>query len=344
MDRPHGVYTALVTPFGEALEIDWDRFDRLLELQRAGGVRGVVVGGTTAESPTLAPEELTALAARALERLPGSMEVIAGTGRSDPRETERLTGTLADQGIRRFLVVDPAYNAPSSAEIRREYLQPLAERHPDLEFLPYVVPGRTGARLLPVDLELARTASPNIVGVKDACGETEYSRELRRCLPVPFSLLSGDDGRAVEMIRDRAISANGLVSVVANVAPALAARVMEAARTADAEGLRRWEPGFSALAKTVSLTATEETPRGPVTVRVRNPVPTKALFGLLGASVGPCRPPLGRLTPGAFVGLEQVARELQSRDPATVELVRRHLGADSPDAEGAASRWRYDRY
>ncbi|MHB8351868.1 MAG: dihydrodipicolinate synthase family protein, partial [Thermoplasmata archaeon] len=229
MSAPRGVYTALVTPFTRAYDIDGDRFDRLLELQRAGGVNGVVVGGTTAESPTLTAEELELLVGRARDRLPGSVEVIGGTGRSDPRIMEGLTRRLADRGIRRFLIVDPAYNAPSSAEIRREYLAPLAARHADLEFIPYVIPGRTGTRLLPVDLEILRKSHPNIVAVKDACGETEYSQEVRRCLPSPFALLSGDDGRTLAMIRDPRIRADGVVSVVANIAPAVVTGAVAAA-------------------------------------------------------------------------------------------------------------------
>lgn len=344
MTAPSGVYTALVTPFTPELGIDGDRFDRLLDLQRAGGVQGVVVGGTTAESPTLAAEELELLIGHARDRLPESMEVIGGTGRSDPRVTEALTCRLAERGIRRFLIVDPAYNAPSSAEIRREYLAPLAGRHPDLEFIPYVVPGRTGTRLLPVDLEILTQRHPNVVAVKDACGEAEYSREVRRCLPAPFSLLSGDDGRALEMIRDPSIRADGLVSVVANFAPAVVTGAVSAARAGDEAGLRRFAPTLDALARTVTLLATEASPRGPVVVRIRNPVPTKAAFDLLAAPVGPCRPPLGRLTPNAFADLGSTLAEIDARDPGAFTLLRSHLSDGPSPPPGAASRWCYDGY
>ena len=344
MPTLQGVYTALLTPWDRDLAIDRDRFDRLLDLQRAGGVGGVVVGGTTAESPTLSPEELELLVVRARERLPGSMEVIAGTGRSDPRVTEALTVRLADRGVTRFLIVDPAYNAPSSAEIRRESLEPLAGRHPELEFVPYVIPGRTGTRLLPVDLELLHRRHPNIVAVKDACGDPTYSREVRRGLPPPFALLSGDDGRTLTMIRDPQIRADGVISVVANLAPATVVAAVAAARDGDAAALARSGPTLEALGRTVTVVATEATPRGPVEVRVRNPVPIKAACDLLGAPVGPCRPPLGRLTPSAFVQLAGALAAIDAQDPEAFRQLRHHLGAPDDGPGGPESRWSYGAY
>ncbi|EQD46891.1 dihydrodipicolinate synthase, partial [mine drainage metagenome] len=161
--RPfRGIYTALVTPFGATGEIDWERFDLLLDAQAAARVDGVVVGGTTGESPSIAREEFHRLVRRAVERLPSSVDVIVGAGRSCRREAGDLIRRAIDEGASTIMLVDPSYNAPSSAEIRREYLGPLTQQHPEVRFLSYVVPGRTGTRILPEDLALAREAGPNL--------------------------------------------------------------------------------------------------------------------------------------------------------------------------------------
>lgn len=325
-----GVYTALVTPFAKDAEVDWDAFDRLLDLQAQGGVRGVVVGGTTAESPTLRREELLALLRRTRERLPEGIDVVAGTGRNDARAAEELTRAAVDLGVRTILLVDPAYNAPSSPEIRREYLVPIASRFPEVRFIPYVVPARTGTRLDPVDLLLARRSAPNIVGLKDASGDGNYARRVRELLPPPFAVLSGDDGRAVSMIQDRAVRADGLVSVVANLAPRLVCSVVAAARSGDLGGLAAVEEPFQALARLVSFEVEEASPLGAVPVRVRNPVPVKTALGVLGASWANCRPPLGRVGPRAFARVYETVEQIDARHPGTFVEARTRLGL--PDA------------
>ncbi|MHB8352509.1 MAG: hypothetical protein ACYDFT_07495, partial [Thermoplasmata archaeon] len=91
-------------------------------------------------------------------------------------------------------------------------------------------------------------------------------------------------------------------------------------------------------------TATETTPRGPVPVRVRNPVPTKAAFDILAAPVGPCRPPLGRLTPNAFADLGGTLAEIDSLDPGAFDLLRSHLSDGPSSPSEVALRWCYDGY
>jgi 4-hydroxy-tetrahydrodipicolinate synthase len=345
--RFHGSYVALVTPFRSDGAVDGERFDRLLEFQSRAALQGVVIGGTTAESPTLGDDELLDLVRRARDRLPGRIEVIAGAGRNDVRGSRRLIEQVREAGITAVMLVDPAYNAPSSLEIRREYLEPLARSFPELDFLSYVIPARTGTRLSPIDLALTHRACPNLAGVKDACGDDAYSREVRAHLPPPFALLAGDDGRALDMIQDPAVRADGLVSVVGNVAPDLVARTVQAALDGEAATLARLRPSFAALSRLVSYQIEEQSPLGPVSVKVRNPVPMKAAFSLLGASVGPCRAPLGRLGPAGFDHLHRSLEEIERIDGTVFEPVRTGLGrgSGSPWAtEAARASWRYDGY
>jgi 4-hydroxy-tetrahydrodipicolinate synthase len=341
------VYVALVTPFRPDGAVDADRFDQLLDFQARTRLRGVVIGGTTAESPTLRDEELLGLVTRARERLPERIEVVAGAGRNDVRSSRRLIEQVRAAGISAIMLVDPAYNAPSSLEIRREYLEPLVRAFPDVDFLSYVIPSRTGTRLTPIDLALTHRTCPNLAGVKDACGEEAYSREVRGHLPAPFSLLAGDDGRALEMIQDPRIRADGVVSVVGNVAPELVARIVHASLDGDTSTVARLRPSFAALSRLVSYQVEELSPLGPVSVKVRNPVPMKAAFSLLGASVGPCRAPLGRLGPAGFDLLHRSLEEIERRDATVFEPVRTGLGLgpDTPWAmDSARAAWRYDGY
>lgn len=338
---------ALVTPFRPDGAVDEARWDRLLEFQASAPIRGVVIGGTTAESPTLDDAELLQLVRRARERLPERIEVVAGAGRNDVRTSRRLIEQVRDLGVRAIMLVDPAYNAPSSLEIRREYLQPLATAFPDLDFLSYVIPARTGTRLAPVDLLLAHRAAPNLAGVKDACGEDAYSREVRTRLPPPFSLLSGDDARALTMVTDPQVRADGVVSVIANVAPHLVCRAMEAAEQGELAALERIRPSFDGLARLVSYQIDETSPEGPVSVKVRNPVPVKAAFSLLGADVGPCRPPLGRMGPAGFEHLYRALERINALDATVFDPLRSELGDGTPgllDPAAARSAWSYGRY
>jgi 4-hydroxy-tetrahydrodipicolinate synthase len=311
-----GVYTALVTPTVDRGAVDWRAFDRLLDFQASAGVAGVVVGGTTGESPTLTPEELIALTARSRERLPSRVEVIPATARNHLAETLALTRAVVDLGVSNVLLVDPYYNAPSSWEIRLEHLQPVAAAFPGLGLVPYVIPSRTGTRLEPVDVEWLAREGVRITGLKDATADPEYARALRRRCP-SLPLLSGDDGRTLAMILDPTIRAAGVVSVVSNLAPAAMVRLVRAAREGDEAGAERLAADLRALFDTVTIQVTERTPQGEeVAVRSRNPVPVKTALGLLGVPVGRCRPPLGRLTPRGLARLVtalEAARDTPSR-------------------------------
>ncbi len=345
MARFRGAYTALITPFRRpGAEIDWERFDALLDFQSEAGVRGVVVGGTTAESPTLTHEELERLFARSVERLPGRVETIAAVGKNDHRSTLALARAARDLGIRALMVVDPSYNAPSSLEIRREHLVPLARAVPDLDLLWYAIPARTGTCLGPVDLALARADAPNLAGLKDACGDDRYSREVRRQLPAPFAVLSGDDGRALAMIADPAIRADGLVSVLANVAPRPVVESVEAALSGAGSIPESGRRLFEGLGSFVSFPSEEATPLGAVTVKARNPVPVKALFALLGADMGGCRPPLGRLAPGAYARLAEAVGRVDGKDGLLSDPLQGRFGRPGPSAGDPAQHWSYDGY
>jgi len=117
------------------------------------------------------------------------------------------------------LLVDPYYNGPSSLEIRKEYVAPVAEKFPDLQIIPYVIPGRTGAQLFPEDIALLYKEFKNISTVKEATGNLDNMRRTRECCGPDFTILSGDDGLTFEMMTDSSIGAAGVISVASNIAP-----------------------------------------------------------------------------------------------------------------------------
>ena len=134
--------------------VDYKGLHQLVEFQIAGGVSGLLAMGTTGESPTLTWDEHSEVIVKVKGFSRGRCAVIAGTGSNCTRETMESTRHVAKHGIEVILLVEPYYNGPSSLEIRKEYLEPIARQFPDVQVIPYVIPGRTGTQLLPEDLAI----------------------------------------------------------------------------------------------------------------------------------------------------------------------------------------------
>ena len=170
-----GSYTALATPF-ENGEVDYDGLAKLADFQIANGITGILAVGTTGESPVLNWEEHNKVVEVIAKKAKGKCICVAGTGSNNTKESLEATHHAAEVGADAVLLVDPYYNGPSSIEIRKEYVVPIARAYPDLDVIPYVIPGRTGAQLLPEDLALAYKECPNVATVKEATAKLE--REL----------------------------------------------------------------------------------------------------------------------------------------------------------------------
>jgi len=339
MSRLGGAYTALITPTVGRGKIDWDAYDRLLDFQQSARVDGVVIAGTTGESPTLETDELLRLVSRARDRLPSSVEVIPGTGRNHLAGTLELTQFAADLGLSTVMLVDPYYNAPSSLEIRREYIGPVAQRFPGLGILPYVIPGRTGTRLEPRDVAGLLSEGQRIAGVKDATGDDAYASELRRRCP-ELSILCGDDARTLSMMADPAIRADGVISVVSNLAPHAVVDFVRSAREGEWPKARESASELQALFDIVTIRVVERADGdGELSVRSRNPVPVKSAMALLGAPVGACRPPLGRLTPRGLDALHAALATTHRLSPEVLGPFSDWFGADISERLSNRALW-----
>ncbi|MEJ5357032.1 MAG: 4-hydroxy-tetrahydrodipicolinate synthase [Desulfobacterales bacterium] len=322
-----GCYTALITPYRDDA-VDEEGLRRLVEFQIACGINGILAVGTTGESPVLTWEEhnrVTEIVARACAH---RCLCIAGTGSNSTRETIEGTRHAAHVGARAVLLVDPYYNGPSSLEIRREYLYPVAREFPEIDIIPYVIPGRTGTQLLPEDLALASQAFPNIRAVKEATGDLNNMRRTRELCGSDFLILSGDDPLTVEMMEDPRIRAGGVISVASNVAPKAVGEMVGhllAGRSAEARALAlKLEPLF----QLVTVKTTERTPFGEVVCRARNPLAYKTLMALLGMPAGGCRPPLGKMTARGLERVTAAARRVLEIAPEILQPVADFFGVD----------------
>ena len=208
-----GSIPALVTPMRDDGRIDFDAWDTLLDFHLREGTDGVVVGGTTGESPVLDRAELEELVRRARQRVAGRIPVIAGSGTNGTAKSVALSKAAQAAGADALLVVTPYYNKPTQEGLYRHFTA-IADAV-DVPVILYNVPGRTGCDML-ADTVARLSQHPRIVGVKEATGDVARGEAVVRQSRPGFLLLSGDDPTAADLIR---IGACGVISVTANVAP-----------------------------------------------------------------------------------------------------------------------------
>lgn len=218
-----GSLVALVTPMTEDGALDLDAYRRLIDWHIAEGTHGLVVVGTTGESPTVDYDEHCTLIRVAVEEARGRVPVVAGTGANSTREAIALTECAKAAGAAAGLSVVPYYNKPTQEGLYRHY-KAIAEAV-ELPLMLYNVPGRTGADLAN-DTALRLAGVPGVIGIKDATGNLERTTDLIRRAPVGFGVWSGDDASALAAML---LGGQGVISVTANVAPALMRAMCEAA-------------------------------------------------------------------------------------------------------------------
>lgn len=333
-----GCFTALITPFsGDS--VDYDGLNKIADFQIANGITGILAVGTTGESPTLSWEEHITVIDTIAEKTRSHCACIAGTGSNNTAETLAATEHAANAGIEAVLLVDPYYNGPSSLEIRKEYIEPVAARFPDTQVIPYVVPGRTGAQILPPDLAILAESHPNVKTVKEATGSLENMRATRKCCGPGFTILSGDDGITFDMMTDPQIGGTGVISVISNIAPKAVTDMVSLVNqgdTAEAEKLHRALSPFFDL---VSIKTTETSAYGDVVCKARNPVPIKTLMHILGLPAGPCRRPLGKLTKTALDQVLAAARRVQAESPEILRPAAEFFNVDIDERLNDKTYW-----
>ena len=207
-----GSIPALVTPMCSDGSIDFPAWDALLDFHAREGSDGVVVGGTTGESPVLDRSELEELIRRAKARLAGRMPVIAGSGTNGTAKSVELSRAAEAAGADALLVVTPYYNKPTQEGLYLHFTA-IADAV-SIPVILYNVPGRTACDLLPETIARLSRHS-RIVGVKEATGDLERGAEVLRQSERGFLLISGDDPTVAQLM---SIGGCGVISVTANVA------------------------------------------------------------------------------------------------------------------------------
>ena len=214
MNQKHfeGVWTAIATPFIETGAIDWSSFEKHLGQQASGGVTGIVISGTTGESPTLTVQEKISLVRKARAILPPKVRLMAGSGGNNTSQSIELSKLCVDAGADSLLIVTPPYNKPSMAGLKLHF-QMISDAV-QVPLCLYHVPGRTGQNLSAAALATITTI-PKVHGVKEASGDIAlYSRVVNLS---EASILSGDDPTYLASL---SVGGKGVISVVSNIFPA----------------------------------------------------------------------------------------------------------------------------
>jgi len=263
-----GSMVAIVTPMTADGGLDWPAWDGLLDFHAREGSDGIVVAGTTGESPALSVDEVEELTRRAVARCRGKIKVIVGAGTHSTAGTVARTRALTRLGVDAVLLVTPYYNKPTQEGLFRHFMA--AAEASEVPVILYNVPNRTAVDLLPSTVaRLAR--NPQIVALKEATGSLSRAREILNTCPPEFTLLSGDDATALDLMN---LGARGVISVTANVAPRRMHEACAAAVSGDLAAAQAIDLRLQPLHKDLFVEA--------------NPIPVKwavARMGLIGNAI-----------------------------------------------------------
>ncbi|MBI3371312.1 MAG: 4-hydroxy-tetrahydrodipicolinate synthase [Betaproteobacteria bacterium] len=222
-----GSLVAIVTPMQDDGRLDFARFRNLIDWHIAEGTDGIVVVGTTGESPTVDFDEHKELIRVAVEHAKGRLPIIAGTGGNSTAEAIELTESAKKAGAAACLSVVPYYNKPTQEGMYRHFRK-IAETV-DIAQILYNVPARTVADLAN-DTTLRLAQVPGIIGMKDATANIERGTDLIKRAPKGFALYSGEDATGLALIL---LGGQGVISVTANIAPRLMHEMCSAALAGD---------------------------------------------------------------------------------------------------------------
>lgn len=281
------VVTAMVTPFDDRGDLDLDAAAELAHWLVETGSDGLVLAGTTGESPALTDSECIALFRTVREAV--QVPLLAGTGSNSTAHAVELTRQATEVGVDGILSVTPYYNRPPQAGIEAHFRAVAAAT--DLPVVIYDIPVRTGRKVATDTLLRLAHEVPNVVGVKDAAGNPAETARLISRAPSGFEVYAGDDAMTLPLL---AVGAVGVISVASHWAAGHFSELVHSVEKGDLDTARRVN---ARLVPSYDYESSDDAP---------NPIPTKALLRVLGLRVGECRPPMGE----APDGLEDRARSV----------------------------------
>jgi len=264
--RFRGVFTAMITPFNEQGEVDEAALRDQIEFQIQNGIDGLVPCGTTGESPTLSHEEHDRVIEITIAQTRKRVPVIAGTGSNSTREAIRLSRHAMEAGADAIMLVNPYYNKPTQKGLLLHF-QEVAKAVP-IPCVIYNIKGRTGVNLETATLLKLCDVCANVLAVKEASGDLKQMREVIASRRGDFSVLSGDDNLALQLLE---AGGDGVISVASNLVPRKMVKMIHAALDGDMASAKVMDEELHELFKALFL----ET----------NPIPIKTAM----AMVGRCR-------------------------------------------------------
>lgn len=274
MARFGTVLTAMVTPFTEDGDLDLDGAQKLAKYLVANGNDGVVVAGTTGESPTISYDEQRDLIMAVREAVPDA-SLVAGAGSNDTRTSVKNTEMATEAGADGILSVAPYYNKPSQAGLYQHFAASAGAT--DLPVMIYDVPGRT-SRKIDTDTIVRLSEIDNVVALKDAAADPAETAVVVARVADDFEVYSGDDSLTLPLL---SVGAVGVVGVVTHYVGQLMADMITAFNDGNVTEARRLN---QAMMTAYAHFGYDDAP---------SPVPTKSTMNLLGVSVGKCRLPMG---------------------------------------------------
>ncbi len=293
MIKISGVYTALITPFDSNLEVDYEGLKRNVNLQIDAGVNGLLVLGTTGETPTLTTNEQRKVITTVIEEAKGRVPVIVGTGTNSTAASIERTAEAKKLGADAALIVTPYYNKPTQRGIYEHFRA--INLAVDLPLIAYNIKGRSGVN---IETSTLKDISElyNVVAVKEASGDISQIMDVITKLGSDdFSVMSGDDALTLPAM---ALGANGVFSVVSNLFPDRVVAMTEAALRGDFEEARALHYELLPFFRAAFI----ET----------NPIPIKAAMEILGLPAGKCRLPLCDLQPKNAEKLAEILKSYGS--------------------------------
>jgi 4-hydroxy-tetrahydrodipicolinate synthase len=270
-----GVMTALITPFQENGQIDWDSFDQLIQQQEAAGVDGIVISGTTGEAPTLEVQEKLALIRRARANVKSSIKIIAGTGNNNTQQSVELSKLAVDAGADALLIVTPPYNKPSLAGLSNHFA--MIGKATDCPLILYHVPGRTGQKLS-ADAMSRLCQIPQIKAIKEASADLVLFSQTK--IQSQSIMLSGDDPTYLASL---AVGGHGIISVTTNIFPKAFVAMTQAFAKGEHETACQIHEALMPMIEVLFCEA--------------NPGPVKAALAMAGLCRNHLRPPLAPVEP-----------------------------------------------
>ena len=279
--------TAMITPFKADGSVDYAAAEKLAVMLVADGSDGVVVFGTTGESPTLSDDEKVELVKAIKKAIPGK-SVVAGTGSNDTHHSVKLSERAMKAGADALLAVVPYYSKPPQ-EGMYQHFKAISEIGPTIM---YNIQGRTAVNMMAATT-LRCAELPGIIGVKEASGDLDQIGLVCAGKPATFRVWSGDDSWTLPVL---AIGGYGVICVVSHIAGASMKKLVESYLNSDAETARRIHLGLLPVIKTLMTTAS-------------NPVPIKSALNAMGFPAGPFRLPLVPLTEEQLKAVMETVRD-----------------------------------